>query len=112
MEQALREVLNRIGEKYINDISRHSRIYLEANIGKEAEKMGYSEIRLRYGSSHAIVPLKQPVPGMKVLVDGRTFVNYAQLKSGIVVPVYIADTAGLDYSVYVANDSMVLNFAA
>jgi hypothetical protein len=31
---------------------------------------------------------------MKVRIDGRTFVNYAQYDSGIVVPGYVAEKKG------------------
>ena len=48
---------------------------------------------------------------MKVRVDGRTFVNYAQFESGVVVPEYVAQKAGLPFQPYTANDSMILNFA-
>jgi len=48
---------------------------------------------------------------MKVLIDGRTFVNYAQYDSGVVVPGYVAERAGLPSRPYVADESMILDFA-
>jgi len=48
---------------------------------------------------------------MKVRIDGRTFVNYAQFESGIVTPNYVAERVDLPYRAYNARDSMICNFA-
>jgi len=48
---------------------------------------------------------------MKVRIDGRTFVNYAQFDSGIAVPHYVARQVDLPHRAYVAKDSMICNFA-
>jgi hypothetical protein len=48
--------------------------------------------------------------GMKVRIDGRTFVNYAQFDSGVVVPGFVARQAGMKHRTYEPLDSMVLNF--
>jgi hypothetical protein len=58
-----------------------------------------------------IAPLKQPVNGMKVRADSRTFVRYCQFESGIVVPNYIAGQVDLPHRAYIAKDSMICNFA-
>ena len=110
MNNKLHEVLARIGECYKDSISRDSRFYIEINIGKQAEDLGFGDMNSNYGEVDAIVPLKNPVNGMKVRVDGRTFVNYAQFESGIVVPKYVAKNAGLSYKSFVPNDSMILNY--
>ena len=73
--------------------------------------LGFAEGGGCYRDTYAIVPLKQTVNGMKVRIDGRTFVNYAQFESGIVVPNYVAGQADLPYKAYVAKDSMICNFA-
>jgi hypothetical protein len=104
-------VLTKIGEDFRDEISHEARHYLEIDIGKEAEKLGYSDIMEKYHDANAVVPLKKPVKGMKVRIDARTFVNYAQFESGIVVPGYVAREAGLPYRPYEANDSMIRNFA-
>jgi hypothetical protein len=57
----------------------------------------------------AVVPLKQPVEGMKVRIDGRTFVDYAEFDSGVVVPGYEARETTLPRRPWTANDSMILN---
>ena len=110
MTDNLGEVLTKIGEDYKGNISKNSRHYLEINIAQKAAEMGFSEPESKYKDVHAIVPLKHPVNGMKVRIDGRTFVNYAQFESGVVVPNYIANLVDLPRSSYVANDSMICNF--
>jgi hypothetical protein len=111
MSNQLADVLKKIGEEFKEVISDRSRDYLEVDIGKKAESLGYPGLEEKYRDVDAVVPLKQPVPGMKVLIDGRTFVNYAQLESGVVVPGYVAREADLPFRTYEASDSMVRNFA-
>ncbi len=111
MTDYLAEVLTKIGEDYKENISKNSRHYLEINIAQKAAELGLSETEPGYKNVFAIVPLKHPVNGMKVRIDGRTFVNYAQFESGVVVPSYIANLVDLPHSSYVAKDSMICNFA-
>ena len=106
----LNKVLAKIGEVYKENIRKDSRHYLEVSIAQQAEKMGYSDVKECYRDAYAIVPLKHPVSGMKVRIDGRTFVNYAQFDSGIVTPQYVANEVTLPYKAYIANDSMICNF--
>ena len=82
-------ILAKIGEEFGDNISAHSRFYLEVDLGKQAEKLGYSDLKDKYRKINAIIPLKQPVSGMKVRIDGRTFVNYEQFGSGIAVPAFV-----------------------
>lgn len=107
----LSEVLAIIGEEYEENILDDSRYYLEISIARKAAELGFSEVKERYKNVYAIVPLKHPVSGMKVRVDGRTFVNYAQFDSGIVVPHYVARQVDLPFRAYVAKDSMICNSA-
>jgi hypothetical protein len=111
MNDHLTRVLTRIGDEYKDQISKSSRYYSEVDIGRQAEKLGFDDIRSRYKGVHAIVPLQRPMDGMKVRIDGRTFVDYAQFDSGVVVAGYIAREAGLPFRTYIANDSMIRNFA-
>ena len=111
MRNDLAEVLTKIGEEFKEEISDESDFCLEVDIGKHAEKLGYSDIKEKYHDVSAFVPLKQPVRGMKVRMDGRTFVNYAQCESGVVIPGYVAKKAGLSYKTYEPNDSMIRMFA-
>ena len=111
MDKTLAEVLLKIGDEFRDEISTGSRFYLEIDIGKQAAKYGYYELSEKYNNKYAIVPLKHPVSGMKVRVDGRTFVNYAQFESGVVVPIYVARDAGISYKTFMPQDSMVCNFA-
>jgi hypothetical protein len=104
-------VLKKISDQFRDSISIGSRFYLEVNIGREGEKSGYADIRDRFANAWAIVPLKGSVPGMKVRIDGRTFVNYAQIESGVAIPGYVAKECGLPQTAFVPNDSMILNCA-
>ncbi len=110
MKNQLATVLDSIAEQYKDDILKTGRHYAEVNIGEYAEKRGCPELKEKYGKVGAVVPLKHPARGMKVRIDGRTFVNYAQYDSGIAVPGNIADDALEPYEPYVPNDSMILNF--
>ena len=111
MTNNLSEVLTRIGQDYKANIRKDSRHYLEINLARKAAELGLSEPEPQFKNAHAIVPLKRPVSGMKVRIDGRTFVNYAQFESGVVVPGYVAQQVDLPHSAYIANDSMVCNFS-
>ena len=111
MDKKLADVLLKIGDEFRDVITKGSRFYREIDIGKQAAKCGYSELQEKYCNTYAIVPLKHPVSGMKVRVDGRTFVNYAQFESGVVVPIYVATDAGLSYKTFIPHDSMICNFA-
>ena len=111
MNSSLSEVLNRIGEDYEDNICDDSQHYLETSIARKAAELGFTEVKERYGDVYAIIPLKRPVEGMKVRIDGRTFINYAQFKSGVVVPHHIAKQVNLHQRAYVAKDSMICNFA-
>ena len=110
MKQELNTVLNTIGEEYKEKIQKGSRHYLEVSIGKHAEKIGHIELKKKYENTFAIVPLKTPQKGMKVRIDGRTFVDYAEHTSGIAVPGYLARDAGRSFKAFIPNDSMICNF--
>ncbi len=111
MRDRLNEILAKIGEEYKDYISKGARNYLEVDLGKQAEKMGYYEETARYRNVNAMVPLKKPVCGMKVRIDGRTFVNYAEFESGVAVPGYVASGTGLRFKTFIPNESLILNFA-
>lgn len=99
-----------IGEAYKEKIQRGSRHYLEVSIGKHAAKLGHTDLKDKYENTFAIIPLKAPQKGMKVRIDGRTFVNYAEDASGIAVPGYIARETGRSFKAFIPNDSMICNF--
>jgi hypothetical protein len=111
MKRHLNKVLESIVKECGGNILAGARHYLEVDIGKRAEVLGYPKLAEMYGHVNAIVPLKHPTKGMKVRIDGRTFVNYAQYDSGIVVPGYMADEAVQPYKPYIPNESMILNCA-
>jgi hypothetical protein len=110
MNRHLFEVIQNITDTYHDDIVGGARHYIEIDLGKHAEALGYPELKERYNQVNAIVPLRNPADGMKVRVDGRTFVDYAQYDSGVAVPGFVAKDAGMPYSTFVPNDSMILNF--
>jgi len=107
----LSEVLAKIGEQYQGNILKDSRYYFEISIAQKAAELGFSETKESCRNAYAIVPLKHPIGGMKVRIDGRTFVNYAQFESGIAVPNYVAGQVDLPHRAYIAKDSMICNFA-
>jgi hypothetical protein len=111
MNTELREVLTKIGEEFEEEISDDSKMYLEVDIGKEAEKLGYSDLKEKYRGMEAVVPLKHTIDGMKVMIDGRTFVDYAQLETGVVIPGHIAREASLPSKHYEAPESIVRVFS-
>lgn len=111
MNTYLRQILASIGDEYKGRIGQGTRFYLEVDIGKRAESLGFSDLSERYRKVNAVVPLEKPERGMTVRIDGRTFVNYAQFDTGIAVPGYVAQDAGLPFRTFIPNDSMILNFA-
>lgn len=111
MKTVLGEILDQIGESYKQQIQTESKNYLEVDLGRQAVRYGHSELLDRYGRVMVIIPLKEAAPGMKVLIDGRTFRRYARLPSGIAVAEYVARESGLPYQKYHAPESMILNFA-
>ena len=110
MQTKLDRIIQKIGEEYKNDIMACARNYVEVNIGKAAAEMGHPDLKDKYEAVYAVVPLKSPKPGMKVRIDGRTFVNYALFEPGVAIPGYIAQDASLPHSHYIPNDSMICNF--
>ena len=110
MKRELNTVLNSIGKTYRPYIEKGARHYLEVSIGKQAAKLGLHALSEKYKHTCAIIPLKAPQRGMKVRIDGRTFVNYAECASGMAIPEFLAREAGQPYKPYVPNDSMICNF--
>lgn len=110
MDNQLKELLKHMELEYGDRTQRGARNYLEVNLAEQARKLGYGDLSETYKTACAIVPLKDPQHGMKVRVDGRTFVNYAEYDSGIAVPGYLAKAAGMNYRTFVPNESMICNF--
>ncbi len=111
MNDRLKGVIENIGTEYKSKILRGSRHYVEVSIGQRAADLGYPELDDPYRKTFAVVPLREPEPGMKVRIDGRTFVDYAEYESGIAVPGYLARKAGKEYSTFVPQDSMICNYS-
>lgn len=110
MKNILNSVLADIELEYSNKIGKGARNYLEVNLAEQAKKFGYDDIGDKFKDVSAIIPLKQPEKGMKVRIDGRTFVNYAEYESGVAIPGYLAKESGRPYQTFIPNDSMICNF--
>jgi hypothetical protein len=110
MNKSLDNVIQEIEDEYRELIQADGRNYIEVSISGKAQEMGITDIDERYRHASVIVPIKRPVEGMKVRIDGRTFVNYHQLISGVVIPDYVSKQTGCEYLPYVAQNSMICNF--
>lgn len=111
VNQQLKKVLEYIKYEYENKTMAGARHYLNVDIGKVALKLGFKSLHDTYADRQVVVSLKEPLPGMKVRIDGRTFVKYAEYAKGFAVAEHIAKKAGLPFEKYSANDSMILNYA-
>ena len=111
MKKELEAIVAGIHEDCKHIMACDSRHYLEISLSKKAAELGLKGVKERYGNAHAIILLKHPLKGMKVRIDGRAFVDYAQFESGVVVPAHIARQSGLPLKAWIARDSMICNFA-
>ncbi len=110
MNAKIDDIIQSIENAYAGKISASARNYIEVSIGKEAAERGHPDLAEEFKDAYAIVPLKEALPGMKVRIDGRTFVKYRQFDSGVAVPGYVAKSSGLARKAYTPNNSMILNF--
>ena len=110
MKSNLSKIIRKIEKDHANHISGGARNYKEVDLSKTADELGLADAADCFRDVQAIVPIKDPVEGMKVRIDGRTFVNYVQFDSGVAVPGYVAEKSGLPRKAYEAWDSMILNF--
>ncbi len=111
MDNRIDELLKYVEETYNGKIQHGARHYLEVNLGEQARKLGFADLGGKYKSTCAIVPLKVPQHGMKVRIDGRTFVDYAEYDSGMAVPGYLAKASGRKFRPFLPQDSMICNFS-
>lgn len=109
MKRELNEVIHYVSAKYKKLISKDGNNYIELNIGKLADMLGHSNIRKKFKNEGVIIPIKQHVNGMKVRIDGRTFVKYSQFESGIALPGHLAKESDLPRQPYIPNENMILN---
>ena len=110
MKNIIDVLLTHIESEYGEKIKKGGRHYMEVSLSRKAMELGFDELEECYRNANAIVPLKGPQCGMKVRIDGRTFVNYAEYESGIAVPGYLARATDRAYRTFVPNDSMICNF--
>lgn len=109
MKQELQKLFGNIAERYGSEIAPEGVNYMDVDLSSLADSMGLGSLKGSLKNACAIIPLKQPKEGMKVMIDGRTFLRYSQFESGIAVPDFVARAAGLPRKPYVAGDSMILN---
>ena len=112
MSNKMNAVLTKISEDYKAMIDGDSRNYVEVSMARTAADLGLDDLAVLYKNTSAIVPLKQPLKGMKVRIDGRTFVNYVQHDNGIAVPGIVARESDWPGKPYKAMDSMICNYHA
>jgi hypothetical protein len=110
MDNRIDKLIKHVEEIYSGKMQRGARHYLEVNLAEQARKLGFADLGEKYKTACAIIPLKAPQPGMKVRIDGRTFVNYAEYDSGMAVPVYLANASSRKFRTFVPGDSMICNF--
>lgn len=110
MNRKMKQVLDHIHTKFSDRAMAGARHYLTVDLNDAARDLGYPGLFDTYQNREVIISLKEPLPGMKVRIDGRTFVNYAEFADGFAVPARLARKAGLPARKYIANDSMILNF--
>ena len=110
MKNQISELLDQVEKTYGKKMERGARHYMEVGLAEQARKLGFGDLDEELGAACAIIPLKAPQAGMKVRIDGRTFVNYAEYDSGMAVPGYLARAAGKQYRTFVPQDSMICNF--
>ncbi len=110
MDQRIDEILEHVEKTYGSKIQRGARHYMEVSLAEEARRLGFADLGDQYKTACAIIPLNAPQQGMKVRIDGRTFVNYAEYESGMAVPAHLAKAAGRKFRTFVPKDSMICNF--
>jgi hypothetical protein len=110
MKNNLDDVLSAIEDEYEDKIQRGARHYLEVGLAEKARNMGFKDLAECFRTASAIVPLRTPQDGMKVRIDGRTFVNYAEYDSGIAIPGYLAKSSAKNSRTFIPQDSMICNF--
>ncbi|GAB6094991.1 hypothetical protein JCM14469_12430 [Desulfatiferula olefinivorans] len=109
MNEKLRHIIEHIGREHAGHLSKEAHHYLEVDLGRQAESMGYDDLGRAYRNTCVVVPLKGPVAGMKVMIDGRGFTGYAQFETGLAVPEAVARESGLTYRRFAPGESMILN---
>ena len=110
MDGNLTTIIAQLSATYGDVIQRGSRNILEVDLGLAAEQMGFDALGHRLRGVEAVIPVKEPVDGMKVLIDGRTFAGYQEYGPGIAVPGHVASEIALPASPFLPADSLVRQF--
>ena len=107
MDERIDILLDHLEKAHGGKIQRGARHFMEVNLAGYARKLGYADLEEKYKNAYAVIPLKVPQHGIKVCIDGRTFVNYAEYDSGLAVPGYIATAFSRAFRAFVPADSMI-----
>ena len=112
MNKDLVEVLEKIAEEFGDRIVPDSKMYNLIDIGQTAERFGKPELKTEYEGVKAIVPILKPLYGYQNKeVKGKNLFPYAQLESGIAVPLKVAGDTGLQNKPYRPKKKMILNLS-
>lgn len=104
----LGDILIKIGEEFKEEIWAKSDKYCLIDIGKAFEAFGIKDGD-KYEGVKAVVPLKKgQKDSIAILVNGKDLSDYAHLESGIAVPEWVAEEAGLTYKKYEPKERMTL----
>ena len=110
MDKRLDMILTGIIDDYSDELSEDSIYFVDVNIGKRAAGLGYDDLGSQYRNTEAVVFVKGPKKGMKVMIDGRTFINYSSLGPGVAVPSHVAERTTLKHRPFTAAESLVRIF--
>ena len=110
MDKRLDKILSGIIDDFRDELSDDSIYFVDVNIGQRAARMGYDDLGNQYKTTEAVLYVRNPKKGMKVMIDGRTFVNYACLGPGVAVPSHVAKQTAMKHKPFTAADSLVRIF--
>ncbi len=108
---AIIEVLKGIGQTFEDELYAESELYCLVDIGAAANELGHPELKEKYSSIRAIVPLKKADGGINLEVDASDLSGYKQLDCGIAVPLYVVEEADIETKDYQPKERMILNMA-
>ncbi len=110
MDNRLDRILMQIMNDYRDELSEDSIHFVDVNIGRRAAGMGFADLGSQYKDAEAVLFVNGGKKGMKVMIDGRTFVNYSTLGPGVAVPSYVAEKTALKHEPFTAAESLVRIF--
>jgi hypothetical protein len=111
MNKELTDILTQVNDFFQDKIDPKSNSYSLVHLGSAAKACGYDALDKKYLDEKIIIPLKDP-KGINFFFSGaefqKTFKDYVQLSSGIVLAPYIAKEADMSGTTYVPHKQMTL----